>query len=297
MRKNNIYIIFGLFGLISLALIFNRTIQVWWADIRYLVQFRFDRLWEPYVDCNRLSRPVSWTPHPISICFVTLETRGDKEEYVRLHNANLEAYVKHQNQQKHQNRYTYLFETKCTPKRFHHVHNAYWCKFFWVRELLEEGKYDYVVWLDSDTVITDMDLDFAEVLNGYQSHWFAGLDKPDQYELLNAGVVAVRNSKQGKKILRVITETYNDDKFQNKCIKKEGENLAGIWAQTCYEQGVMNEILYKRFREYVTVLPPKYIHNLNRCEGDFITHMYGSTASARANCFRPFIPSPHEISS
>lgn len=288
MRKNFRIIIFSLLGLLSLLLIFNRRLQVWWADMRYFYTFQFDRLWEPYVDQNQLTQPASWKTVPVSICFLTMETRGEKDEYVRLHNANLQAYVAHQNRQNPQNKYAYVFQTACHPKRFHHHHNVYWCKFFSLREILAEGEYDYVVWLDSDTIITDFEVDFARVLSGYQSHWFAGLDKPDRYDLLNAGVVAVRRSPMGKKILRTITEAYNNEKFQRKCV--QGDQLTGIWAQTCYEQGVMNEILYERYRDYVTILPPKYIHNSQRCEGDFITHMYNSSPTARANCFRPFIP-------
>jgi hypothetical protein len=292
------YIILCVLGiLLSLGVVFHRTLLVWCEDAYFAIQFRFHNLWEPYLENNALTLT---HPQPLSICFLTMETRGEKEEYVRLHNRNLEAYVKHRNQQDPKSRYEYLFETKCAPKRHHHAHNVYWCKFFFLREILEEGKYDYVVWLDSDTAITDFEVDFARVLHTYQSHWFAGLDKVNKYDLLNAGVVAVRNSKWGKKMIRAITETYNSDKFQRKCVserKNKPSQLSGAWAQTCYEQGVMNRVLFERFREYVTVLPPKYIHNGMVCEGDFITHLYNSSSTARANCFRPFTPLPHETSS
>jgi len=288
--------------LIAMSLMFWRTIYVWWEDLRFAYKFRLSTLWEPYLNQHQLS-PLSTlnNPPPVSICFVTMETRGEKDEYVRLHNSNLRAYVRYRNQQqsKTKTHYTYLFQTKCKPEKFRHEHNVYWCKFFYLREVLEQGKYDYVAWLDSDTAIGDFDVDFARVLTRYQGHWFAGLDKPDKYDLLNAGVVIVRNSKLGRKILRAITETYNDDRFQRKCVKNKGQEsqsttLTGAWAQTCYEQGVMNRILYDRFREYVTILPPEYIHNGMVCDGDFITHLYNSSPTARANCFRSLIPSPHE---
>jgi hypothetical protein len=298
------YIILCVLGiLVAMGLVFWRTFHVWWEDVRFAYKFRLNKLWEPYLNQHALSPLSTLGIAPrVSLCFVTMETRGEKDDYVRLHNTNLEKYVAHRNQLQTGSQYAYKFVTACAPKRFQHQHNVYWCKFFYLREILEEGTYDYVAWLDSDTAIGDFSVDFARVLARYQGHWFAGLDKPDKYDLLNAGVVIVRNSKWGRKILRAITETYNDDRFQRKCVKNknrkdENTTLSGAWAQTCYEQGVMNRLLYDRFRDYVTILPPEYIHNGMVCDGDFITHLYNSSAIARANCFRALIPSPRETSS
>ena len=252
--------------------------------------FRFNEKWKPYIEQNGLTL---LNNIPLSICFVTLETRGDAERYVKLHNQSLKEYVAHQNAKNHGHVYTYQFLTKCTPKKFPHNCNPYWCKLFAVRELLHENQYDYVVWLDSDTVIANPDIDFANVLNGYQSHFFAGLDIcPDYYDRINAGVFAFRNTDIGKTMIRALTEAYNDDAFQKRCVSTKDNKLRGTWALSCYEQGMMNEILIKRFREYTTVLPCKMVHNGNTCEGDFIIHLFDSKAETRARCFAQYTVPP-----
>jgi hypothetical protein len=91
----------------------------------------------------------------------------------------------------------------------------------------------------------------------------------------------------GRKIIRTITETYNSDGFQDRCV--DGKQLRGVFGHSCYEQGVMNQILYDLYQEAVTVLPEKYVHHGKVCDGDFIIHVYGVSNTMRTNCFRPFL--------
>jgi hypothetical protein len=241
--------------------------------------------WEPFVNQNQVVLPHT---QPVTICFITLETRGDKEEYVKLHNRSFQEYVERQNRNQ-QNQYSYEFITECDSTD--HRHNIYWCKFFQLRKALEQNKYDYVVWVDSDTVITDYDLDFAQLLKGYQSHWFVSLDNlptDKLYPSLNAGVVAVRNSDKGKEILQVITNIYNQDDFQTKCVSPQN-TLNGAWSGMCYEQGVMNWVLYSQYSDHLTILPEKYIQHGNACKKGFIVHMFQSPSNLRTLCFNKFI--------
>lgn len=259
-----------------------------YSDLRMEYNFRFSERWKPYMD--QLPLTLTNPNHPVSLCFLTLDTRGTRIPYIDLHNQNIEAYVKHQNAQPHRRTYAYRFVQECECPRFQHTHNAYWCKFFLLREMLEDRQFDYVVWVDSDTAIADFEVDFANVLNSYQGHCFVGLDKPTKYDILNSGIVGFRNSNMGRQILRTLTEWYNQDGFQNRCVIPKTKALRGIFGHSCYEQGVMNKILYKRYRDYVTILPPKYIHNSRYCDGQFFIHVYGSSDHSRANCFRQFIP-------
>ncbi|NBT15206.1 MAG: hypothetical protein EBS95_02465, partial [Chitinophagia bacterium] len=187
-------------------------------------------------------------------------------------------------------RYDYRFLTSC-QSNINHPHNVYWCKFFCLQNILELNQYDYVVFLDSDTVIANYDIDFATLLAGYESDWFMGIDRlyehrlisPDLVELStnrtanvrnpNAGVVGVRNSKRGNEIIDAIIDTYNEDNFQSKCVK-DGK-LIGMWAGVCYEQGVMIQVLFDKYRDYLTILSPDIIHNWYSCTGSFIIHLFG----------------------
>jgi len=267
--------------LMVLVIIFHNPLKIFLEDLWYVLFFRYENRWEPFIDHNQLDQP---DDTPVKICFITLETRGEKEEYVKLHNQSFREYVDYQNR-KNTNHYTYKFITECDSD-IKHTHNVYWCKFFSLRKLLK-GDYDYVVWVDSDTVIANYNIDFAQVLKRYQSDFFAAIDDQivnDIYSSLCSGVVAIRNSQTGNKILQTIIDIYYQKHFQAKCVNKKGE-LNGMWAQTCYEQGVMNWVLYKYFRKNLTVLPNKYIRNGKKCEGDFIIHLFGSSSEKRKKCF------------
>lgn len=262
-----------------------------YQDIKFEYQFRYTNRWKPYIEHLELSPLV---PDPkLSLCFVCMDTRQGKPdaEYIDVHNANFEQYVEHQNAKPHQRTYTYQFSKHCWAERCKHIHNAYWCKFFLVRELLESNKYDFVVWVDSDTGILNYEVDLADTLRRYQGHCFVALDKPGRYDILNAGVIGFRNSELGRKIIRSLTEMYNSDGFQDRCVNGD-DQLRGVFGHSCYEQGVMNQMLYDVYRDAVTVLPSTYIHHGKMCDGDFIIHVYGASNTMRTNCFRQFLKAP-----
>jgi hypothetical protein len=280
--NNKYLIIICISILLVLIVIFHKSLTFWLEELWYFLFFRFENRWEPFIDQNQLETP---DQTPVKICFITLETRGEKEDYVKLHNQSFREYVEYQNR-KHVNHYAYEFITEC-DSNVKHTHNVYWCKFFSLHRLLEQGEYDYVVWVDSDTVIANYNVDFAQVLKSYQSDFFASVDDrlmDKMYSNLCSGVVAIRYSENGRKILQTMLDIYNQKQFQSKCISKTGD-LNGAWSQTCYEQGVMNWVLYKYFRKSLTVLPNKYIRNGKKCEGDFIIHLFGSSSEKRKNCF------------
>jgi len=281
---NQSLIILCIFILVFLVLFFFGYLKTWMDDLWYLLYFRVQNRWEPFINQNQLEQP---DQKLVKICFLTLETRGETEDYVKLHNQSFREYVEYQNR-KNRNVYTYRFITACDSDIPHH-HNVYWCKFFSLYKLLQKGDYDYVVWVDSDTVIANYNVDFAQVLKSFQSDCFAAMDDQFAVDLphltLNAGVVVFKHSQMGKNILKTMLDIYTEKSFQNKCVNKKGK-LNGIWTQSCYEQGVMNWVLYKYYLKNLTVLPNTYIRNGVKCEGDFIIHLYDSPAEKRKRCFQ-----------
>jgi hypothetical protein len=255
-----------------------------YKDLRYEMSFRYGERWKPRLDALPLT--LVHPDPPTRLCFVTLDDRS--AEYIDLHHRMFERYVREHNKRGHARRYSYRADTACRVTKYAHTHNPYWCKFFWLRELLESDAYDYVVWVDSDVGIANFDLDFAKVLLAYESHCFAGLDNVGQYDILNAGILGIRNSTMGRDIIRAITEAYNQEGFQNRCLTSS-QSLRGWFGSSCYEQGIMNDLLFQRFLEATTVLGPEYIHNGKTCEGGFLVHVYGSSEQTRANCFRQFM--------
>jgi hypothetical protein len=246
--------------------------------------------WKPYLDQNAITL---LQVVPTKVCIVTLETRS--ERYAALHDQNIAEYIEKQKQLHPEHEYVYKRLWKCEHDRFPHTHNIYWCKLFVVRELLESDRYDYVMWLDSDTILTDSTVDFARVLRSYESHFYAGFDHsdffdgPGRYDYINAGVFIVRNSKVGKKMMRMLTELFNSSNFQRMCVDPSTKALKGMWSGSCYEQGAMNEILERDFRTQVTILPRRYVWNGHICSGDFIVHLMRGSSEERERCFHPYV--------
>jgi lipopolysaccharide biosynthesis glycosyltransferase len=158
---------------------------------------------------------------------------------------------------------------------------------FLVQELLNTNKYDFVLWMDSDTVFTNFQPDLANILQSYESHIYCSTDFGDHYTIC-AGVFAFRNSKIGKHAIKMITDYYNSKPFQQMCIQNERNKLNGKWAQTCYEQGVMNNILYKYFKPYLTILDSSIIQNDIECHAKFILHYFDMSSEERETCFVKF---------
>lgn len=220
---------------------------------------------------------------PTRVCLVTLEDRPST--YLKHHNNNMENYIRYQNKLDKGEQYTYLHKPKCDCS-IKHKHNPYWCKLFIVQELLETAAYDYVVWLDSDTIIVDPKKSLAQLLRSYENHIFCTTDFGEHYTIC-AGVFAFRNSPIGKNAIRALTDFYNSQDFQDMCITSE-HKLKGIWAQTCYEQGAMNNILYKRFKPFVTILGNEWASNTVECDGEFIIHLFDTPSEEREECFKKY---------
>jgi hypothetical protein len=214
------------------------------------------------INNNKLEKP---TVKKNKILFITYDNRY-KEEYVLIHNNNIKKYVKKYN-------YEYKYYNKCND-------NVYWCKIFMVLDALIKNKYDYVIWLDSDTVIKNFDIDIGEIFNKFSSDIFISSDNNTNYDITNAGVFAVKNSTIGKNFLSDCINYISD-----KCLNNDG-SLKGIWAASCYEQGVMNILIIDKYSKDTTILTNDIIFNYNVCSDDvFIMHLYASSSNYRVRCF------------
>jgi hypothetical protein len=188
-------------------------------------------------------------------------------DYIKIHNKNITEYAKKWG-------YEYKFIDSCE-------YNNYWCKIHIVLDCLNnKTNIDYVIWLDSDTIINNFDICFGDVLMSYDKDIFIGHDNNNTLHLTNAGVFAIRNTNIGKQFLIDCIDGFYTD-----CLKQNGD-LYGMWAGTCYEQGIMNLIIAKKYKKNTVVLSDKMIYNNNICRKDvFIMHMCGASPAARIVCF------------
>ena len=231
-------------------------------DKKYFEKMYQSKKINELVNNNMLKNPIK---RKNKILFITYDNRYQLK-YVSIHNDNLNKYVKKYN-------YEYIFYKTCNK-------NVYWCKIYFVLDVLKTNNYDYVVWLDSDTIIKKFDIDFGDILNMFSSDIFVGSDNNSTYNLINSGVFAIKNSIIGLNFLNDCINNINSD-----CMNFDG-TLKGKWAASCYEQGVMNILIIDKYFNNTTILTNSIIFNYNVCSNDvFIMHLYASSSNNRINCF------------
>lgn len=231
-------------------------------DINYFNRFvSSNQTFTKLINNNILKIPIQ---KKNKILFITFDNR--KADYIDIHNSNLQDYVNKYG-------YDYKFITECN-------YNVYWCKIQLVLEELLNNVYDYVIWLDSDTIIKNSDIDIGLVLNKYNSDIFVGSDNMTKYDLINAGIFVIKNTMTGIEFLQDCIGNVNKS-----CFNDNG-TLKGVWAGTCYEQGQMNIMIADKYFKKTTVLPNDIFLNYSICtDNTFIMHLYASNDVKRKKCF------------
>lgn len=279
------YIILILSGMLCILFFFFHVVL--YKNLLYRLKFnKINKPWIPLLRDNYELHSYQYiVPNKYKICFVTMETRKNLE-YVKIHNENLKKYVKYKGPN-----YTYIFTSDCKtdPK---HIHNPYWCKFFVMYDAIKSGKYDYVFWLDSDTIINNPEFDLDVYLTKHNRYSIIGtVDKP-VHDMTNAGVFGIKNTKIGNEFLKEGIDYYNSEFFKKKCIRKNN-SLRGMWAGICYEQGWMNNAMISKYKPYVFVIPMSIVYNGGSCDNikdEYIIHIYGSSEKHRKTCFQKLMP-------
>jgi hypothetical protein len=206
------------------------------------------------------------------IAVVTFDTR--KDDYIEKHNINVRKYCDKW-------KYDYFYYDTCAQ-------NVYWCKLYLVLNLLKTNIYDYVVWLDSDTIIKKYDISFNSIVNSYSSDIFVTID--GMSSVYNAGVFIIKKSDIGMSYLE---DCISHNKSE--CYNADG-GLKGQWSGLCYEQGIMNKLIFDKYNKNTTCLSLELVRNiladpeLKICDLDvFILHLYASSSNARNQCFSKYV--------
>ena len=200
------------------------------------------------------------------IAFITYDDR-ENENFVIQHNVNMNKYCNKYG-------YEYIYISKY-PKKL----PIYWIKIFFIQDLL--NNYDYVFWLDSDTIINDFNIDIGNILNQYSSSIFIASDNA-KYDIANAGLLIVKNSEKGKEFIADCIGDYHSN--SNACSHKG--KLLGKWAMACYEQGVINKLILEKYYKYTTFIGINMFLCSTVCDKNaFILHYYGMKSNKRRKCF------------
>ena len=268
MSNSLIIIIFFLIIAFILIIINTKDFEYYYNDIKYFAKCDWKKNY--LLNNNMLDKAVI---SQNKIAIITFENRKDSE-YIDLHNKNVSAYCDKW-------KYTYLFYDQC-------VHNIYWCKMYLVLDALKSGNYDYVMWMDSDSIIKNPNISIDSIVNKYSSDIFVNIDNGDT--VYCAGIFIIKNSPIGIKYIEDCIKQNTE-----KCLTTNNK-LKGLWAGLCYEQGVMNQLIFDKYYNNTTCLPQYLVYNigidetLKSCDIDtFILHLYGSKNELRTKCFSRFV--------
>jgi len=204
------------------------TLIILFTDHEQLKLFGY--MIQPFNSIER--NPVPFKKRKIAI--ITAEDRD--YQFVKYHDINFNKYAQIHG-------YSYFRLDNC-PKE---VSSTYWCKIHHVKEFLDSGEYDYVMWADSDTIIPDSSKSLDQFIsNAGEPDIVIGTDPG--MNALNAGVFLIKNSDIGKSF---INDCLSKVKSKDKCIINGKEQ--GLWAGICYEQGVMNLLARENYKDHILV--------------------------------------------
>ena len=237
-------------------------------DSEYFVLLKNEKIIDKISNNNKIYTKINKKKYKILI--ITFDDRKNIE-YIRLHNENFKNYA---NKHGYEYKYEHLYNQNLNT-------NPYWYKIYLVKYYLDTNVYDYVMWVDSDTMIVDDSIDLNDYLNLYSSDLFF-CDDNQGIQKINAGIFIIKNSKIGK---QYINDCINN--FCSNCIKPGEKKLKGRWAAICYEQGIMNLVLIKDYIKYSTVFSLEMVYCTNNfylikvLKDLFIIHYYDTTTSQR----------------
>lgn len=239
-------------------------IKIYFNDICYLFNILLNY---KYKLNNNINNNTKSNFEDIKVLIFSFDNRKNLS-YLDLHNERFKLYS---SKWKNVN---YEFIDKCDK-------NVYWCKIFFMLEKLQSNKYDYVMWTDSDVMIVDLNKSIQEIFNSYNSDIFISYDNDYMFstKILNAGIFAVKNSEIGISFLKDCLNEFSN----SKCINSNGK-ISGIYSFKCYEQGIMNDLIYSKYNKYTTVLTDNIFNNSIHCnEKSFFLHNYGTNFVLRTN--------------
>lgn len=259
------YIIIIIFILFLVLYINSNIYHIVKNDIDYFNKFHMTNQNKPILDLLNNNIRKTQLNKKNKILIFTYDNRSDLE-YIKMHNINVSKYALKWG-------YEYKFIDKCS-------YNNYWCKIYMALDFLKSNKYDYVMWMDSDSVVKNNKISIDEIVNSFDSDIFLSYDNNANTDITNAGIFIIKNTDIGKNYLQDCINNIHEGCHNN------DNSLKGAWAASCYEQGIMNFLAVDKYAKYTTLVSNALFFNFYDCRNDvFIMHLYASSPEERKQCF------------
>jgi hypothetical protein len=166
----------------------------------------------------------------------------------------------------------YFFNTRCSIP-------PWWCKVVLANYLLRDKSIDGILWLDMDAVVNTI-LPISVFLKSGKSFYFSS-DPPGWHAIFNAGVWMVKNTMDGRAIMRAWLKCYNPT---NWTFDGKTWTTPGKFAGETYEQGAFRKWILPAYRYKLYKYDWEYFQSYDTTlEGVYIYHFAGPT-------FKTYIP-------
>jgi hypothetical protein len=279
--------------IIFLIIIFILIFLILYTKIYYYFTDNFKLVKSFFKKINNKFSPVEFKKRKI----VIISTDDRNDSYIALHDIALKKYS-----EKHG--YSYLRMDNCDKKEC----TTFWCKIYKIKEELAKNNCDYVLWLDSDTIIVNNNVLLDDYISEYgEPDIIIANDKVQignfnivsLVSCLSSGAFLIKNSEIGRSF---IDDCISELKKHDKCII--GNKEQGLYAGICYEQGIMNILLKNtKYSNYVYVSNDKNFifndsvyYNKNTIDNNiFIHHLPGIHNKLRMEYFKKVIEQNYNI--
>lgn len=157
----------------------------------------------------------------------------------------------------------------------------YWMKVKIAKDLVDSGKYNYVMWLDSDACVHNFNVRLESLFAFHRDAFFVMAPDHERWTSnFNAGVWALKCGTMAKHFLEDWLMLYDASKWSQTESRWSCQQCS--WAGDAYEQGAGEKILKtETYAPYVIRLPWEILQNDTPTTLSFTLHFAGKMGKAQ----------------
>jgi hypothetical protein len=164
---------------------------------------------------------------------------------------------------------------------------AYWAKVQVVLDIMNLGKHDLVIWMDSDAFVYKNKVDVRTFFSNPKHSMVIGPDPPAwSNQSFMAAVWMVKNDSIGRKIMNEWMTHYKPNRWK-KLENGKFKSLFSVWAGINYEQGSFSQAILPKYTSVIKSLNWYVIHETN-CKNPhsdcWSIHLPGAVRQVRQPC-------------
>jgi hypothetical protein len=277
-----LYLLLFLLLFIVILLLVKNINNISTLNIKYFFNKIYKKIIGENINKTNQISQINKTRQINKILIISCDNRPELE-YIKLHNKSFEKYTRNNPD------VDYIFYRDCGKE------NIYWSRLFLIRNLLLQNKYDWIGWIDSDTMIKNYNFDIKKDLITKYNNYDILIADDNQFitEGVNSGIFFIKNSEIG---FNFIVDTINQYKKNKKC-RDSSNNLLGMFAGICYEQAQMELQIQSKYKNNTFIIPKDIVlcttkditinnNTINNQSYPFIYHLISTNTDKRNKIFK-----------